>query len=115
MFPAPSSHCQKSSPEPSGMSELVVVAATTGAAASHTGGAGREGGVRKEAGYQNPSDVCPQQQMNHLPRLPTTQIRQKRELRSNCSRVDYLLRCCKDRACSCLGHQHFHGPTIIAH
>lgn len=36
MFPAPSSHCQKSSPEPSGMSELVVVAAATGAAASHT-------------------------------------------------------------------------------
>lgn len=33
MFPAPSSHCQKSSPEPWGMSELVVVAATTGAAA----------------------------------------------------------------------------------
>lgn len=40
MFPAPSSHCQKSSPEPVGMSELVVVAATTGAAAWHTGGKG---------------------------------------------------------------------------
>ena len=40
MFPAPSSHCQKSSPEPSGMSELVVVVATTGAAAEHTGGEG---------------------------------------------------------------------------
>lgn len=47
-FPAPSSHCQKLSSEPAGMSELVVAAATTGAAASRTGGKGKgkEGGVR---------------------------------------------------------------------
>lgn len=45
MFPAPSSHCQNSSPEPSGMSELVVFAAATGAAASHAGGEERKSGL----------------------------------------------------------------------
>lgn len=53
MFPAPSSHCQKSSPEPSGMSELFVVAATTGAAAIHVTTAGEGGG--QEAGLAHNS------------------------------------------------------------
>lgn len=49
MFPAPSSHCQNSSPEPEGMSELVVVAAATGAAAGHKGrGMGEAGCVVKQ-------------------------------------------------------------------